>query len=196
MIFGTPTDGSVLFIENGITFEANLIRGQKTGFFLDQRDNRARVERVSQGKRVLNIFSYTGGFSVYAARGGAKEVISVDTSQPALDVSQSNFSHNQANINVAACHHQIIAMDAFDLLQKYAKTEECFDMVIIDPPSFAKKQSEIDKGIAAYQQLTRLGITVLTSNGILVQASCSSRVDSAAFFDAIHQAAYQIGRPL
>jgi len=123
-------------------------------------------------------------------------VISVDTSQPALDTSLSNFAHNQANTKVAACQHQIIAMDAFELLQKYAEAEECFDMVIIDPPAFAKKQAEIDKGIAAYQHLTRLGIAVLSSNGILVQASCSSRVNSAAFFEAIHQAAQQIGRPL
>ena len=196
LIYGTPVDGPVLFLENGITFEADLKNGQKTGFFLDQRDNRARVEKISLDKSVLNMFSYTGGFSVYAARGGAREVISVDLSQPALAAAQRNFVHNQKHIAVSACHHEIHAGDAFEVLQNYAQAKLNFDMVIIDPPSFAKRKSETQKALAAYHRLTILGIKVLVPGGILVQASCSSRVSEAVFFETIHQAARQISRPL
>jgi 23S rRNA (cytosine1962-C5)-methyltransferase len=193
LIYGNPPDGPVLFSENGITFEADLIYGQKTGFFLDQRDNRARVEKISQGKRVLNVFSYTGGFSVYAARGGAREVFSVDLSNPALEAARRNFVHNQQDLNIAACHHETQAGDALKLIHGYAQAKQRFDIVIIDPPAFAKRETEIAKAISAYQQLTRLGIAVLAPDGILVQASCSSRVDATAFFQAIHQAARQTG---
>ncbi len=196
VIYGTPSEGPVLFLENGITFEADLLFGQKTGFFLDQRDNRSRVEKISQGKRVLNIFSYTGGFSVYAARGGAKEVISVDLSKPALESARRNFAHNMQYPNVAICRHEMKAGDAFELLRNFAHTGRVFDVVIIDPPSFAKRRSEIDKAVGAYQRLTRLGLGVLAPGGILVQASCSSRVDKESFFSAIHQAAQYAGRPL
>jgi len=196
LLFGTPLDGPVLFLENGIIFEADLIFGQKTGFFLDQRENRARVEKISQGKRVLNVFSYTGGFSVYAARGGAHKVISLDQSQPALDAARRNFAHNQTNANVATCHHDIHVGDAFDLLQNCAQARQIFDIVIIDPPAFAKRHVEIEKAIAAYQRLTHLGILLLAHNGILIQSSCSSRVSPAVFYDAIHKAAKLAGRPL
>jgi 23S rRNA (cytosine1962-C5)-methyltransferase len=196
LIEGIPPQEPVLFLENGITFEADLVRGQKTGFFLDQRDNRARVEKIAQDKRVLNIFSYTGGFSIYAARGGAKEVVSVDISHPALDAAQRNFFHNQHHPNVTACRHIILAGDAFITLNEYAQKEELFDIVIIDPPSFAKRKTEINKALAAYQHLTRLGLAVLSQEGILVQASCSSRVPAANFFTSVQKAAQEAGRPL
>jgi 23S rRNA (cytosine1962-C5)-methyltransferase len=196
VIFGPHSQGSVLFRENGITFEADLTHGQKTGFFLDQRDNRARVEKISQGKRVLNIFSYTGGFSVYAARGEAREVVSVDISQLALAAAQRNFAHNQHFPAVANCKHITLTGDAFEILDGYAQAKEIFDIVIIDPPSFAKKKIETDKAIRAYQQLTRLGLAVLAPGGVLVQASCSSRVTAPVFFEGVHQAAQQIGRQL
>jgi 23S rRNA (cytosine1962-C5)-methyltransferase len=196
VILGSLPQGSVLFLENGITFEADLLHGQKTGFFLDQRENRARVEQFAQGKRVLNIFSYTGGFSVYTARGGAREVFSVDISQPALEVAKRNFKHNQHHPKVAACRHTTRKGDAFNLLNDYAQSKEKFDIVIIDPPSFAKKKEETHKALAAYRRLTRLGLAVLAPGGILVQASCSSRVNAPDFFASIHQAAHQAGRVL
>jgi len=195
-LIGTPPKEPVLFLENGITFEADLLNGQKTGFFLDQRENRARVEKISQGKRVLNVFAYTGGFSLYAARGGASEVISIDASQPALKAAERNFDHNQLNARISDCKHEIIAGDAFDILQNFGEAKQKFDLVIIDPPSFAKNQSEVEKALAAYQRLTRLGLAVMNSAGILVQASCSSRVEPELFFGAIHQAASQVGRQL
>ncbi|HBX70804.1 MAG TPA: hypothetical protein DEH25_15845 [Chloroflexi bacterium] len=196
VISGIELQGPVLFLENGITFEADLLRGQKTGFFLDQRDNRARVEKISKNKRVLNVFAYTGGFSLYAARGGADEVVSLDISQPALEAAEQNFERNRVHPAVAACQHKIMTGDAFELLQNMAQAEEKFDLVIIDPPSFAKNQAESKKALAAYRQLTRLGLAILQPGGTLVQASCSSRVSEEEFFSAVLQTARQAGRPL
>ncbi len=196
LIDGTSLEGAVLFLENGITFEADLIRGQKTGFFLDQRENRARVEKLSQAKTVLNVFAYTGGFSLYAARGGAREVLSVDTSQPALEAAQRNFNHNRSHPAIAVCRHEILGGDAFELIDNLAVKSRKFEMVILDPPSFAKSQAEVEKALKAYQRLTHLGLSVLAPNGILIQASCSSHVNTGEFFEAVHHAAQQIGRPL
>jgi 23S rRNA (cytosine1962-C5)-methyltransferase len=193
---GTLSNNSIMFIENGITFEADIQNGQKTGFFLDQRDNRARVEKLSKDKRVLNMFSYTGGFSVYAARGGAQKVVSADISKLALEAAQRNFSHNRSNPAIAACQHEVHAGDAFELLRNYANNKMIFDMLILDPPSFAKRKSEIKQAISAYHRLTSLGLKVLSPGGILVQASCSSRVSPSVFFETIHQAAQQNGRRL
>jgi len=196
VIWGTAPQRPVLFQENGISFEADLLRGQKTGFFLDQRENRARVEKISQGKRVLNVFAYTGGFSLYAARGGAREVTSLDLSRPALEAAQRNFAHNRSYPAITTCRHHILAGDAFSLMENFADTRQQFDIVIIDPPSFAKSQAEVDKALGAYQRLTRLGLATLSPGGVLVQASCSSRVNKDMFFEAVLQAARQAGRPL
>ncbi|HEX2168021.1 MAG TPA: class I SAM-dependent rRNA methyltransferase, partial [Longimicrobiales bacterium] len=126
VLFGEPLTGPVLFQENGLTFEADLVRGQKTGFFLDQRDNRARVGECSAGKTVLNVFAYTGGFSLYAARGGAKSVTSLDISAPALAAAERNFEHNRSNHAVAAARHRTVCGDAFDVLRGMASREERF----------------------------------------------------------------------
>ncbi len=182
----------VLFKENGLTFEADPIHGQKTGFFLDQRENRLRVQKLSKGKSVLNVFAYTGGFSVYAARGGAKEVVSVDVSQQALEAAVRNMEHNKLT-NV---HHETIAEDAFDALAKMKSQNRLFDMVIIDPPMFAQSEKQIVSALAAYHKLTRLGLGVLKKGGTLVQASCSSRVDAESFFDAVNKTARDSGRRL
>ena len=138
-----------MFLENGITFEADLRRGQKTGFFLDQRENRARVEKLSQGKRVLNVFSYTGGFSVYAARGGAREVVSVDLSKPALDAAKRNFAHNSQNPAVASCQHETAAGDAFAVLRDLSRTGRVFDVVVIDP----QNPLHVTKSALAYDSM-------------------------------------------
>ncbi len=192
LLQGDTLDNPVIFHENGLRFEVDPIHGQKTGFFLDQRENRARVEALAKGKRVLNVFSYTGGFSVYAARGGATEVVSLDASKPATDVAERNFNLNFPGSDI----HKIITGDAFEEMARMRNKDQRFEMVIIDPPSFAKKASQRDAAINAYKKLTKLGLDILAPNGILVQASCSSRVDGATFFDAIHTAAQQHGRPL
>jgi 23S rRNA (cytosine1962-C5)-methyltransferase len=181
----------ILFKENGLIFESDPIHGQKTGFFLDQRDNRARVEKLSKGKSVLNVFAYTGGFSVYAARGGAKEVVSVDISAPALAAAVHNMEHNKLTVS-----HETIAEDAFEVLARMESQKHLFDMVIIDPPMFAQSEKQIATALSAYRKLTRLGLSVLRKSGTLVQASCSSRVDNDSFFESIHQSAKEAGRRL
>ena len=196
ILAGQPLGDLLLFQENGLTFECDPIHGQKTGFFLDQRENRARVEKLSKGKSVLNVFAYTGGFSVYAARGGAREVTSVDISAPAIQAAIHNFSHNQHIPTVKAATHETIAEDAFEVLTRMESQKQLFDLVIIDPPMFAQNQSQVSAGLAAYRKLTRLGLSVLRSGGTLVQASCSSRIDAESFFDAIHQAARESSRRL
>jgi len=186
----------ILFKENGLTFESDPIHGQKTGFFLDQRDNRARVEKLSRDKSVLNVFAYTGGFSVYAARGGARQVVSVDSSAPALQAALRNMAHNQHISTVAAASHETIAEDAFEVLARMESQKRFFDVVIIDPPMFAQSEKQITAALSAYRKLTRLGLGVLRQGGTLVQASCSSRVDAEAFFESIHQTAREAGRRL
>jgi len=181
----------ILFKENGLTFESDPVHGQKTGFFLDQRDNRLRVEKLSKNKSVLNVFAYTGGFSVYAARGGAKEVVSVDISAPALEGAVRNMAHNKLTV-----YHETIAEDAFEVLVRMASQKRLFDVVIIDPPMFAQSEKQIEAALSAYRKLTRLGLSVLQKGGTFVQASCSSRVDADSFFESIHQSAKEAGRKL
>ncbi len=181
----------ILFHENGLTFESDPVHGQKTGFFLDQRDNRARVEALSKNKSVLNVFAYTGGFSVYAARGGASEVVSVDVSAPALESAVRNMAYNKLT-----APHETIAADAFDVLARMESQKRLFDMVILDPPMFAQNEKQISAALSAYRKLTRLGLSVLRPGGTLAQASCSSRVDADSFFESIHQAAKESNRRL
>jgi len=181
----------ILFRENGLTFEADPVHGQKTGFFLDQRDNRARIEKLSKNKLVLNVFAYTGGFSVYAARGGAKEIVSVDVSALALGAALRNMAHNKLTTP-----HETIAEDAFDVLARMESQKRLFDVVILDPPMFAQSEKQIAAALSAYGKLTRLGLGVLRRGGALVQASCSSRVDAESFFESVHQSAKEAGRKL
>ncbi len=193
ILFGAPLDGPIRFQENGLYFEADVVRGQKTGFFLDQRENRARVEELAKDKSVLNVFAYTGGFSLYAARGGAKSVLSLDSSHPALNAAARNFELNPA---LSGVRHRLLKGDAFEKLSELQKSGNLYDMVIIDPPSFAKSQAEIDRALASYARLVRLGLNVLEEEGILVMASCSSRVEADEFFKLVYRTAREARRPL
>jgi 23S rRNA (cytosine1962-C5)-methyltransferase len=195
-LLGDQLNTPIRFQENGLWFEADPLLGHKTGFYLDQRENRARVSALAEGKSVLNVFAYTGGFSVYAAYGNAVQVTSLDISRPALEAAQRNFAHNQHFPAIRSCEHEILPGDAFEILTTLHSTGRRFDLIVIDPPSFAKIQPEIQGAIKAYQQLTRLGLNVLSPGGVLVQASCSSRVSQDDFFPAVHRAAQEAGRPL
>jgi 23S rRNA (cytosine1962-C5)-methyltransferase len=196
VLAGPPPEGPVSFLENGLRFEADVLRGQKTGFFLDQRDNRARVEKLSAGQKVLNVFAYSGGFSLYAARGGAPEVVSLDSSVPALAAAERNFALNLDLPAVAAAHHTTLGADAFLALADLRRAGQTFDLVIVDPPAFAKREGEVSAALNAYERLTALALGVLRPGGTLAMASCSSRVPAAVFFDAVNAAAQRAGRPL
>ncbi len=188
-LFGPAPAEPVMFLENGLRFEAHPTTGQKTGHFLDQRDNRARVRDLADGRRVLDVFSCTGGFSVHAAAGGATEVHSVDLSLPAIEAAQRNMVHNAGNPAVAAAKHIGHHGDAFEVMSRMQREGEQFDLVIIDPPSFAQKQASVDGALNAYRGLTKLGLALTAPGGILVQASCSSRVTEDDFFDIVFSTA-------
>jgi 23S rRNA (cytosine1962-C5)-methyltransferase len=196
VLWGELPAEPVLFEENGLRFEADPIHGQKTGFFLDQRDNRALVERYSAGKAVLNVFSYTGGFSVYAARGGARVVCSLDASARALAAAERNFAHNRNSAGVRAAQHRVIAGDAFDLLARMRTSGERFDMVVLDPPSFAKSGTEVDRALHSYERIIRMGIALIAPGGMLVAASCTSRIGPDQFRTAARAAAAAEARHL
>jgi 23S rRNA (cytosine1962-C5)-methyltransferase len=143
---------------------------------------------------VLDVFAYSGGFSVYAAAGGAKSVTSLDVSEPALEAAQANMALNP---QLAHVQHDILVDEAFEGLERLHIHKQVFDMVIVDPPSFAKSAAEVERAVAAYARLTRLALGVLnTSGGMLVMASCSSRVTPDLFFNTVTRAAADIGRPL
>ena len=196
ILYGPACDGPVVFLENGLRFEADPVFGQKTGFFLDQRDNRARLERVAGGREVLNVFSYTGGFSVYAARGGARLVVSLDLSHPALLSADRNMALNRSFPGVSSAMHETVCADAFDGLSRMVSRGRRFGLVVLDPPSFARRQSDVGRAVSAYERLVGLGLGVLRPGGILVAASCSARVSADAFYGAVERAAFQVGRQL
>jgi 23S rRNA (cytosine1962-C5)-methyltransferase len=191
ILLGAEPDGPVIFSENGVRFEAEVLRGQKTGFFLDQRENRREVESLAVGRRVLNAFSFSGGFSVYAARGGATSVTDLDISAHALESANHNFALNRNFPTVAACRHETVQADAFEWIEKVPAK---FDLVVLDPPSLAKRAVEREGAIRAYERLNSLGIKLLARDGILVAGSCSAHVTSAEFFDAVRRAAGKSGR--
>ena len=191
VLSGASTEGTVIFSENGIRFEAEVLRGQKTGFFLDQRENRAEVENLSRGKKVLNAFSFSGGFSVYAARGGAVSVTDLDISAHALESAKRNFALNQNFPAVVACRHETVQADAFEWIER---TPQKFDLIILDPPSLAKRESERATAIGAYEKLNASGIARLERGGILVAGSCSAHVSATEFFDAVRSVAQKSGR--
>lgn len=193
---GAPRREPVIFLENGLRFEADVLHGQKTGFFLDQRDNRARVGGLAHGRTTLNVFAYTGGFSLYAARGGAPAVTSVDIAAPAMAAAERNFALNQALPAVRATRHECVVDDAFAALRRLANEKRRFGMVVVDPPSFAKQQSEIAAALHAYERLAALAVRVTEPDGLLVMASCSSRVDAEPFFAAVRCGTAEAGSRL
>ena len=176
--------------ENGLSFRIDWLRGQKTGFFIDQRENRALVERYAAGKDVLNMFCYTGGFSLYALRGDAKTVDSVDVSQKAIDLVNVNVARNFPN----ATNHTAVAADAFEYLSAQRAANRTFDLIILDPPAFAKHRDAVKNALRGYQRINAKAIEMIRPGGILFTFSCSQAVDKEAFRLAVFSAAAQVGR--
>lgn len=193
-VVGTAPTRPVVFRERGLTMAADVVSGHKTGHFLDQRDNRALVRAAAEGCRVLDVFSATGGFALAAAAGGAISVHLVDVSQPALDTAVSNLERNRHISGVAACEVATTRGDAFAVLERFVAEGRDFDLVVLDPPSFAQNEASVPKALEAYERLARLGIRLTAPGGTLVQASCSSRVDVDQLAEAMALATRGTGR--
>jgi 23S rRNA (cytosine1962-C5)-methyltransferase len=195
-LIGVSPSDPVLFQECGLTFEADVVHGQKTGYFLDQRDNRQFVGSMSEGASVLDLFASTGGFTVHSAAGGAKDITAVDLSEPTLAAAARNLAHNAHLPAVAACTYKPVVADAFREMDRMVQQGRKFDIVVIDPPSFAQRQTEVARAMSAYAKLTDLGVRLVRRGGLFVQCSCSSRVAADDFHVGVAHAAAQAGRPL
>lgn len=183
IIYGELENEEVNFIEHGVNFKANVIKGHKTGYFLDHRHNRRHVSTLAKGKTMLDVFSYAGGFSVHALAKGAREVTSLDISEHALSVAEEN-----ATLNSHKGKHFTITGDAFEKLQQLIQKNQTYDIVVIDPPSFAKKAADVNRSLKKYAQLATFGAQLVSKGGLLVIASCSSRVLADDFFESIEKA--------
>lgn len=190
VLYGTFDSGLIEIIEHGLKFLVDVMHGQKTGFFLDQRENRAAVMKYVKEKRVLNLFAYSGGFSCYALRGGASRVTSLDISKDALKLCQQNVELNSfVDESGATQRHDVVAEDVFQYLEKIATGAEKFDVVIVDPPAFVKSAKSLQNALKAYARLNEMALRVVEENGILVSSSCSSHVSSEMFKKTLFQAA-------
>lgn len=179
------TDEKIEFKEYGVSFYAYPVSGHKTGFFLDQRPNRYRVQLDSKDKNVLDVFSYVGGFGIHALKGGAKTLTSIDISAQAMEVAEENMKLNHFDLK----KWTPLAADAFTEMKRLIDENQKFDLVIIDPPSFAKQASEIQTALKQYQKLAVLGAKLTAKKGTLILGSCSSRVTAEDFMEA-HQKAF------
>lgn len=172
--------------ENNILFSVNWVEGQKTGFFLDQRENRKLLGEFSKGKKVLNTFCYTGGFSIYAMSAGAELVTSVDISQKAVDLAARNMELNFPNAN-----HRVVADDVFNFMKE---NHQIYDVIVLDPPAFAKSIKSKHTATQAYKRLNIAGLKALAPNGILFTFSCSQVIDDVLFYNTVAAAAIETGR--
>jgi len=177
--------------ENGTRFEVPLLAGQKTGWFYDHRMNRARVQQLAHGMRVLDVFSYIGGWGIEAAVSGAREVVCIDSSAKALDQVERNAALNGVSERV-----QGIEGDAFEALKALRAEREQFDMVIVDPPAFIKRKKDVKKGVEAYRRLNQAAMQLLGKDGILVSASCSYHLQRDTLRDVLQQSARHLDRSL
>jgi 23S rRNA (cytosine1962-C5)-methyltransferase len=183
-LFG-ESPAEVIIKENGHKFIVDMASGQKTGFFIDQRDNRELLGKYSKGKTVLNTFSYTGGFSVYAAAAGATKVVSVDVSKPAIELCNRNIELN------GLTNHEGVAADTFDYLKE---NKDQFDVIVLDPPAFAKSRDSKHNAVIGYKRLNSTAIRLIKKGGIIFTFSCSGVVDKFLFYNTITAAALEAGR--
>ncbi|MBP9019049.1 MAG: class I SAM-dependent rRNA methyltransferase [Bacteroidales bacterium] len=191
-LFGEKTTPAAIS-ENGKVFNVDWCNGQKTGFFLDQRDNRALIERYAKSRNVLNLFCYTGGFSIYALTAGATSVSSVDSSRSAIELLEKNVELNrQSGIISKEASHKSFCTDAVEFMKREGKG--IFDLIVVDPPAFAKHKSALSNALRAYQRLNAAAIEKVAHGGIIFTFSCSQVVDKISFAQTIFSAAAQTGR--
>ena len=177
-------DGKITIIENGIKLGVDIVNGQKTGYFLDQKFNRKAAARFCHGKRVLDTFTHTGAFGLNAFKAGAKEVISVDISPEAVEMVNHNIKLNKAGDKMKA-----VCADVFDLLKQYEAAEEKFDVIILDPPAFTKSAKAIEKAYGGYKEINLRAMRLLNKGGMLITCSCSYFMESKMFCDMLMHAA-------
>lgn len=185
-LLGNSSNNNVA-VENDLRFHIDWLRGQKTGFFIDQRENRLLLQHYSNKRYVLNMFCYTGGFSVYALRGGAQEVVSVDSSAKAIDLTNANVALNYPNCD----HHKAYAEDAFKFLDK---ADDAYDLIVLDPPAFAKHKEAVRNALKGYTRLNLQAMRKIKRGGILFTFSCSQAISKDQFRLAVFTAAAQSGR--
>lgn len=185
-LLGNVSNNNVA-VENDLRFHIDWLRGQKTGFFIDQRENRLLLQHYSNKRYVLNMFCYTGGFSVYALRGGAQEVVSVDSSAKAIDLTNANVALNYPNCD----HHKAYAEDAFRFLDK---ADDAYDLIVLDPPAFAKHKEAVRNALKGYTRLNLQAMRKIKRGGILFTFSCSQAISKDQFRLAVFTAAAQSGR--
>jgi 23S rRNA (cytosine1962-C5)-methyltransferase len=193
VLVGELAPEPVQFLEGGLRFEADVRLGQKTGHFLDQRDNRKRIRAESNGARVLDVYACTGGFSVNAAAGGARLVHMVDVSAGALASARRNMDLNRSLKLVNRCQERDTVGDAMDVMAGLAASGQRFDIVIVDPPAFASRQEHLERALRSYGRLTEAAVRLIEPGGLLVQVSCSARVGSDEFFGTVQAAATRSG---
>ncbi len=184
-LYGDGSSSRARFKENGLKFLADVVEGQKTGFFLDQRDNRLKIQEMAKDRSVLNVFSYSGGFSVYALAGGCKSVVEVDCNPFALETSLRNLKLNFPEKLFSAQKFTQKEGDAFQVLAELKSAKRFFDLVILDPPAFARNKKHKAQALDAYARLAKAGAEV--TSGILFAASCSAHVPTTEFYDAVYR---------
>lgn len=189
LLIGEMPPAFIDILEEGRHYRVDVLQGHKTGFYLDQRDNRSAVEHYAQGKTVLNCFSYTGGFSIAALKGGASKAINMDASQPALDLAAQAAQLN----GFTPGQMENIQGDVFQLLRQYRDEGRQFDLIILDPPKFAENKSQIEKAARGYKDINLLGFRLLKPNGLLFTFSCSGLMDSNLFQKVVADAAVDAG---
>lgn len=177
LIKGVIPEGGIDIVEQGIKLRVDIWDGHKTGFYLDQRAARKSVEAYTKGKRVLNCFSYTGGFSLSALKGGATEVISVDESRPALNIAEANVERNGFD----SARHTTVQADVFKYLRQLREAGETFDVIVMDPPKFVSDRKHIDRACRGYKDLNLIALQLLKENGILFSFSCSGLLSRDLF---------------
>ncbi|MBM4360751.1 MAG: class I SAM-dependent rRNA methyltransferase [Deltaproteobacteria bacterium] len=192
VVWGTQPEGPLTFEERGMTLWVDVVHGQKTGMFLDHRESRARVRELAADARVLNLFGYTGGFSIAAGLGGARHVDTVDLAGPALALAERGWESNGLDASGHRCHRA----DAFAFLEHAAARRERWDVIIADPPSFAPSEEALEAALASYRKLHAACLAVLAPGGLYLGASCSSHVRRDAFDESILAGAARARRSL
>ncbi|EPF9309033.1 class I SAM-dependent methyltransferase [Vibrio vulnificus] len=192
VLHGEMPPKSVVIEENGVKISVDIVGGHKTGFYLDQRDSRQQAMKYVKDKEVLNCFSYTGGFGLYALKGGAKRVINADVSQPALDTAKFNAELNEFDISKKRA--VFLNADVFKLLREYRDQGTKFDVVIMDPPKFAESKAQLNGACRGYKDINMLAMQILNPGGTLLTYSCSGLMDQVLFQKIIADAAVDAGR--